>query len=141
MVHALKTVYSALRPRGLLLDVRPASPRPVVEVVHGGETAVDRRVEQLGRIDDSYRLETLAAADAAVNILVAGGLLTQERVETFSIYYYFPTVDSLFAYAAEHWRRANVSAALVARARQAVSNTSGELRIKRHLHAARYRRG
>ena len=65
---------------------------------------------------------------------------TRERVETFPIYYYAPSVDSLFAYAAEHWRSARISAALVARARKAVSTASGEFRFKRYLHAARYRR-
>ena len=75
MVHALESLYAALRPRGVLLDVRPAPTRPVVEVVHSGETAAQRWVQQLGRIDDSYRLETLAAADAALDTLIADGRL------------------------------------------------------------------
>jgi len=140
MVHALESLYAALRPRGVLLDVRPASTRPVVEVVHSGETAAARWVQPLGRIDDSYRLETLAAADAALDTLIADGRLTRERVETFPIYYYAPSVDSLLAYAAERWRNAHISAALVARVQKAASTASGEFRIKRYLHAARYRR-
>jgi hypothetical protein len=112
----------------------------VVEVVPSGRLAADRRVRRLGRIDDSYRLEKLAASDAALNTLVAEGLLTQERVEMVPIFYYAPTVDDLFAHAAERWQNAHISASLIARSRQVAATTGGKFRIKRELHAARYRR-
>jgi hypothetical protein len=71
-VHALKSLHAALRPNGLLLDVRPAPENPVVELVHGGDSTVDsrRRVLPLGHVDDSYRIGTLATADAALQMVI-----------------------------------------------------------------------
>ena len=52
-MNALERMWAALRPDGLLLDIRPAPQRPWVEVRRGESVA------PLGQIDDSYRFGTL----------------------------------------------------------------------------------
>jgi hypothetical protein len=139
-VHALESLHSALRPHGLLLDVRPASEHPVVEIVCGGDAVDrDRQVLQLGHLDDSFRMGTLAMADAALQTLVDARRFVWESTEAFTFIYHFDSAGAWLAYMAEHWSSAHVSAELVARAQTVFSAEAGELRILRTIQAARLR--
>lgn len=140
-MHALQSLYAALRPQGLLLDVRPAPEHPVVEVMRGrGAMDQSEQVVQLGQLDDSYRLRTLATADAALQTLIDAGRFVRERAETFTFIYHFDNVDTWLAYMAEHLSTAHISAELTVLARQELSAQTGELRILRAIQAARLRR-
>lgn len=128
-------MYSALRPGGVLLDVRPAPERAWVEVQRAGTA------RRLGQIDDPSRVKTLAASDAALQVLIDAGRFVREREQTFPFVYHFDSVDAWLAYMAEHWSSARVADELIGRAREALSShTNGELRIVRSIHAARLRR-
>jgi hypothetical protein len=144
-VHALETLHTTLRPQGLLLDVRPAPQHPWVEVQRGGamsRSGCGGRLGggRLGQVDDSYRIGTLAIADAALQTVIDAGRWVRERAETFTFVYHFDSVEAWLAYMAEHWSTAHLSTELIARAREEWSGAADELRIPRVIQAARLRR-
>jgi hypothetical protein len=125
---------AALRPDGLLLDIRPARAHPWVEVRRAGAA------ERLGQIDDSYRIGTLEIADAGLQTLIGVRRFALEQETTFDYIYHCGDVDAWLAFMAERWDSASVSDDLIARARTALAEDEGELRIVRAIHAACYRR-
>ena len=131
-MNALERMWAALRPGGLLLDIRPAPQRPWVEVRHGESVAT------LGQIDDSYRFGTLQVADAAVQTLVDAGRFVRERDVTFTFLYHLDSVDAWLNYMAEHWSSAIISADVIARAYDALPpGVEGEVHIPRIIRAIR----
>lgn len=118
MVHALGSVHKALRPGGVLVDVRPLpGDRPGLEV-HAGQ---DRLVTPCGFIDETddgieYRLAGAAAAFA-----VASGRF--ELVQQWQIEFrrYAASLDDLLAYFADHWTDAVIDAETQRRIRQAIA--------------------
>lgn len=136
-MHALKTMHTALRPRGLLLDVRPAPRHPWLEVQRGdtGERGI-----RLGQIDDSFRIGTLATADAALQTLIDAGWFVRESGETFTFVYQCDSVNTWLAHMAEHWSTARINAELIARAHSELAKGPGALRVLRAIYAARLRR-
>lgn len=96
---------------------------------------------RLGQLDDSFRIGTLATADAALQTLIDAGQLVRERAETFTFVYHFDSVPSWLTYMAEHWSSARISDALITRAQQELTAAPGEVQILRTLHASRLRRG
>lgn len=127
-------MHDALRPAGLLLDIRPAPQHPLVKVVRGGQAV------SIGQIDDSYRIGTLLSADAALQTLIDAGRFVRERETTFTFIYHFDSVEAWLGYMAEHWHSAGIDDDLVARARDVLSSGGGELRILRAVRAVRLRR-
>jgi len=133
-VNAVERMWAALRPGGLLLDIRPATEHPRVEIQRG------ERVVTIGRIDDSYRIGTLLVADTAVQMVVDAGQFAWERDERFTFVYHLESVDAWLAYMAEHWSSAVIAPDMIVRAREALpSRAEGELRILRTIRATRLR--
>jgi hypothetical protein len=140
-VHALDTIHAALRPQGLLLDVRPEPRHPWVEVQRCAAARVGERLERLGQVNDSYRHGTLAMADDALQTVIAAGRFARELGETFTFIYHFDSVDTWLTYLAEHWTSASFDPELIARAHAALpAGATGEVRILRDIHAARLRK-
>jgi hypothetical protein len=134
-VNALELMWAALRPGGLLLDIRPAPEHPWVEVQCG------ERVVRISQIDDSYRIGTLQVADAALQTLVDAGRSARDRDVTFIYMYHLDSVDAWLKYMAEHWSSAIISADMIARAHEALPpGVEGEVRIPRIIRATLLRR-
>ena len=133
-MNVLERMWNTLRPDGLLLDIRPATEHPRVEIQRG------ERVVTIGRIDDSYRIGTLLVADTAVQMVVDAGQFAWERDERFTFVYHLESVDAWLAYMAEHWSSAVIAPDMIVRAREALpSRAEGELRILRTIRATRLR--
>jgi hypothetical protein len=130
----LETVHTALRPTGFLLDIRPAQQQPWLEVIRA------ENCTRLGHIDDAYRMGTLAMADAALETVREAGLFEWEEEITFPFLYHCGEVDAWLAYMTDHWSSAAVDNTLIQRAREALREDPGDLRIRRTIHAARLRR-
>ena len=139
-MHALENIRAALRPGGVLVDVRPAPRHPLVELQRRGATDAGTGVLRLGQMDDIYRIETQASADAALQTLIDRGAFAPERAETFTFVYHFDSVEGWLAYMSEHWISARISDELRARARDARPAETDELRIVRAITARRLRR-
>ena len=73
-------IHTALRPGGLLVDIRPAQQQPCLEISRAETRA------RLGHIHDTYRMSTLAMADAALQTVIDAGLFVREEESTFPIY-------------------------------------------------------
>jgi hypothetical protein len=136
----LETLHTAMRPRGVLFDVRPAPHYPWVELARRASADDGSRVGQLGQIDDSYRMGTLAVADAALQTIIAAGAFRLEHVATFTFIYRFDCVASWLAYMTTHWCSARLSPELIARASAEPPENTNELRVPRVMSAARFRR-
>lgn len=133
-MHALEMIHTALRPGGLLLDIRPAQQQPWLEISHA------EMCTRLGHIHDTYRMSTLAMADAALETVIEAGLFEREEEITFPFVYHFGDLDAWLAYMADHWSSATVDATLTKRAQEALREDAGSLRIPRAIRAARLRR-
>ena len=133
-------MHSALRPRGLLLDVRPAPDHPWIAIKRVAATDGSERLIRLGQVDDSYRMGTLAIADAALQTVIAAGRFAPERAETFTFAYHFEGVEAMLAYMAERWSTAQVSDELIARVRGELAREAGETLALRAIRAERLRR-
>jgi hypothetical protein len=127
-------IHTALRPTGFLVDIRPAQQQPWLEVCRA------EKCIRLGQIDDAYRMGTLAMADAALETVREAGFFEREEDITFPFIYHCGDVDTWLAYMADHWSSATVDSALIERAREALREDPGDLRILRIIHAARLRR-
>lgn len=139
-MHALETIHTALRPQGLLLDVRPAPRHPIVEIARHAGTDEGKRWTPIGRVDDSYRHQTLAMSDAALLQVIEDGRFKPERAEAFTFIYHFERVETWLAHMAEHWSTAKLADELVAKARQEQARVVGEVRVLRVVNATRLRR-
>jgi hypothetical protein len=136
-VHALESLHAALRPNGLIIDVRPAPVHPTVAFVPrevGGRCLQSVR---LGQLDGSFRIGTLATADAALQTLIDAGQLVRDRAETFTFMYHFDSVPSWLTYMAEHWATVEIGEALIAHAQAELAVAPGEVQILRTMHASR----
>lgn len=139
-MHALETMHSALRPQGLLLDVRPARQRPWIAIRQGDAANRSGRLVRVGQMDDSYRLGTLARADEALLTLIDAGRFVQERAETFTFVYHFDSIETLLTYMTEHWSNAKTNGAVIDQARETLSRETGEVLVLRAIRATRLRR-
>jgi len=139
-VNALQRLHTALRPEGLLLDIRPARRHPWVEIVTGGALDGRESVIRLGQLDDSFRMRTLATADAALQTLIKAGQFVPEHAEAFTFVYHWASVDVWLVYMAEQWNSARIGDELIAHAREEFEEDASELRILRTIQATRLRR-
>jgi hypothetical protein len=72
--------------------------------------------------------------------MVEQGLFARERSIGFEVLYHFRGVDQWLAYRAERGTSTEVAPALLARAREVLAETAGELLIRERMRASRYRR-
>jgi hypothetical protein len=129
---ALGAVHAALRPGGVLLDVRPA-PRntPVQLRTH------DARLIILGEVDEWSHIEDSALAEMALDSVIAARQFELERVVRYTVLAHFASVDAWLEYRAAHPGKSSVADELLERARALLVSGAGELRLEREVLAAR----
>jgi hypothetical protein len=140
MVHALETIRSSLRPQGILLDVRPASEKAVVEIAHREAADRPEHLVRIGDVDELFCVGTLADADAALGAEIEAGLFVREHARAFTFTYHFDSVEAWLAYTAARWSTARIGSDLIARAHAEWSGATDELLLRRIISAARLRR-
>jgi hypothetical protein len=134
VVNALKIIRDALRQDGLLLDIRPTPAHPSVEVWRDGEA------NPIGQIDDSYRISTILATDAALQTAIDAGWFVREDDLRFTFIYHFDSIDAWLEYMSADWSSALLSAETLRRARALLPvGVEGDLRILRTIRATRLR--
>lgn len=132
-MHVLHRVHRWLRPGGLVLDIHPEPEDARVEVRAGNRVRFVGPYARAAIYDNIHRArDTLAG-------LVGEGLFARERSTAFEVLYHFPSVDAWLAYRVERGTSTEVDAALLARARRELADTSGELLIREQMRATRYR--
>ena len=86
MVHALSEARRALKPGGRLIDLRPSMRNRSVELALSSATLC------VGEIDSASTFPDHVAADAALDVALAGGEFRLEHQTTF---HYLSDLDSL----------------------------------------------
>lgn len=138
MVHALKEVWRALVPDGVLIDLRPYTANPPLEIVAGGQARL------AGHFDNSADLADDLAADKAIEHLVREGWFIRERKGAFDFAWYGDTPDEMKAYADDRWGdKMRLSKAALSKARRlfAHSGEGARVRLRTRIIIARYQKG
>ncbi len=97
MVHALEESRRVLTHNGRLIDIRPLSSYPPVEVI----TSNGARLA--GRADDSLGIPDDQAANNAIADAVRQGIFFKDAEEQFEFFYYWDTVEQMQAYVEDRW--------------------------------------
>jgi hypothetical protein len=136
MVHALQECWRVLVPDGQLIDMRPRTSKPDVELVF------DDAIRTAGQLDDSAADSDDEAADRAIASLVSSGLLARKEERRFSFNYIWQSVAQMQAYLEGTWSaHTYVPPQVVARAHE-LSAAGGLIhcRLRRVLMMADYRK-
>jgi hypothetical protein len=97
MVHALKEIWRVLVPCGQLIDIRPRTSNPDVELV------LDDSLLVAGQIDDSRAEADYDEADKAIATVISDELFVKQEERRFSFAYYWPTPEQMQAYIEDNW--------------------------------------
>ena len=133
-MHVLHRVHRWLRPGGRLLDIHPEPEDARVEVRHRDHLTF------VGPYQRAAIYKNIHAARDALAGVVDEGLFARERSVGFEVLYHFDRVDAWLAYRVERGTSTEVDPALLARARDVLAKTPGELLIREQMRATRYRR-
>ncbi len=137
MVHALKEVGRVLKIKGKLVDLRPVTCRPTLEIFVAG------KAERAGEIDDSPEEPDDLAANAAIREVVATGLFEEEEKCWFEYPYYWRTLEQMTQYFEEKWSQyAILPGDVVQKAQELVKSEAfdSKLRVQRRMLIATYRK-
>ncbi len=98
MVHALNEIHRILKPRGILIDLRPVEDNWSVEVVTstGNQVAGKLMDMPVGIADDN-------AAFQAMNEVEALGWFSKEKDDEFGFFYIWDTPSEMKSYIDEEW--------------------------------------
>ena len=97
MVHALNESWRVLRNDGWLIDIRPYSLSPPVEVI------IDEAVLIAGPIDSSAGVPDDEASDRAIQEVVENGAYSKSEAGSFKFAYYWDTLEHMKDYIEERW--------------------------------------
>ena len=135
MVHALQEAHRALRPGGILIDLRPSVQNRRIDLeLPSGRLAV-------GEIDSSATAADHQAADDALRGALARGLFRGEHDADFELLIDLDSVEDLRGYAAA-LRRSVLPDDVLDRLARRVADVDGDfvIRVRRGMMIARYRK-
>lgn len=96
-MHALQECWRVLASNGKLLDIRPRTSNPDVELIF------NESFYSAGQIDDSAGQIDDEAADRAIANLVSRDFFVKLDEQRFSFAFYWPTLDQMQAYIEKYW--------------------------------------
>jgi hypothetical protein len=136
MVHALDEIRRVLKPRGILLDVRPVEDQWEVQVASSSVIAtagflVDMPV---GIADDQ-------AAFAAMREAESRGWYRKEREEEFAFFYYWDTPSEMKEFMEEEWEdfeKLEEDVYQKTKSLWASANADARLRVRVKMHIAKW---
>ena len=135
MVDALLQAWRTLRSGGILIDLRPFTCRPPVDVLDGDE----RR--RAGRVDDTGGQEDDDAADEAIMSAVELGYFAKKEQRTFPFAYYWDSIEGMVEYIEDRWSdTSKIPPGTLENARRFVAQAQGKvtLRVTNQLMIAQY---
>lgn len=135
MVHALEESWRVLKPSGVMIDLRPISSYPPVEIVSGTES------QSAGHIDDTNDRADDIATDEAIDQVLQRGLFEQHKSDQFSFSLYWNSVDDMQAYAEDRWSKSEQIPSHVLRQAKQLMDTAGDaakIRLRRPVILATY---
>ena len=98
MVHALREIHRTLKPKGVLLDLRPLEDSWSVEISSGAGWQASGRLSDMpiGIADD-------AAANEAMKDVESRGWFIQKKMEEFPFFYYWDTPSEMKEFMEDEW--------------------------------------
>jgi len=135
MVHALNEIRRVLTSGGYLIDLRPFSAKPPVEIVSGD------KIIPAGYVDDSHDFPDYLAANDAVEHMTTNGLFSREQSDTFELYTYWDTISEFETYM-DTGTTSILPSETLATVKQVLSRLDSTARIRERLNMtiARYRK-
>lgn len=124
MVHALEEVWRVIEADGWLIDIRPVSSNPPLDIILKDE------VQSAGEIDDSASVLDDDLANDALEIVFGRGDYVKERVERFTLSSYWETVEGLTSYAEENWETTKIPETTLANAKKMIEQSEGKPKIR-----------
>ena len=125
MVHALREIWRALKPGGLLLDLRPLAANMPVEILGVERTAV---AGYLDTAPEAYADDR--AADAALVTVEREGLFAREREGAFDFLWYWDTPEEMQAFIAEKWTDTRLPEEVLVETRRLMAETGDNTRVR-----------
>jgi len=92
MVHALKEVHRTLIPSAYLIDLRPVTDKPPVDVV------IDDRIISAGFIDNTAGRDDDLMATQSIQHMVTDGHFERIKSTNFDLYTYWDTLEAFLTY-------------------------------------------
>lgn len=137
MVHALHEAHRVLKRGGQLIDPRPLSSHPPIDIM------TSSGVVSAGNVDETPGVPDDQAADQAIEQVVHSGRFEMTSREKFKLATYWESLDGLLEYATERWTAtARIPDEVRQRAVELVDHEEDDprVRIVREMHLAVYRR-
>ncbi len=133
-MHALRKLYAALRPRGVLLDVHPEPEHSPVEIRRIAETIAIGQVDQIEDIAD------ITGAYASLRQVLDAGLYVLEDERTFDFVRHFESIETMLAYREARQSSGTIAEEVLVRGRELLAEAPGEVCVRHMIRAACYRK-
>lgn len=125
MVHALEESWRVLAPGGQLVDIRPLTSNPPLEVIFNEEISI------AGQVDDSVDTPSDIAANEAVKEVVNRGIFLKQQEERFEFAYYWDKLEDMEAYIEDQWSDwVNLPQEVSGKARRLTKDFDGNVRYR-----------
>lgn len=137
MVHALYESWRVVKRGGWLIDLRPYSLNPPVEVI------INDSVRIAGPIDSSAGVPDDEAADQAINEVVKDGAFSKSEEGSFRFAYYWETLEHMKDYIEDRWSDStHLPHDMLERAERLVNESDGpvQIRIRSNMKIVRYKK-
>ena len=137
MVHALEESWRVLAPGGQLVDIRPLTSNPPLEVIFNEEISI------AGQVDDSVDAPSDIAANEAVKEIVNRGIFLKQQEERFEFAYYWDKLEDMEAYIEDQWSDwVNLPQEVSAKARRLTKDFAGNVqyRVQVDMLISRYKK-
>ena len=136
MVHALKEIWRVLAPGGVMIDLRPLTELPPVEVVADGQAA------SAGRLDEPQADPDDQAANEALAQVEREQVFICERRGAFVLSYYWDTPGEMKAHIDEKWTHTRLPEEVLAEANRLVAcaGADARVRVRRNMVISRWRK-
>jgi hypothetical protein len=137
MVHALEESWRILAPGGQLVDIRPLTSNPPLEVIYNEEISI------AGQVDDSVDTPSDIAANEAAKEVVNRGIFLRQQEERFEFAYYWDKLEDMEAYIEDQWSDwVNLPQEVSAKARRLTKDFAGNVqyRVQVDMLISRYKK-
>ena len=134
-MHVLTKVNQWLRPDGVLLDLHPEPEHPTIDF-----HLPDSNIVPLGQLDMTSLISNIRAARAALGSLVEAGWFRSERSLVFDFSSCFSSVDQWLRHREDRRATSVLAPDIVARARQFLAASGGEVCVTERIQATRLAR-
>ena len=125
MVHALEESWRVLAPGGQLVDIRPLTSNPPLEVIFNEEISI------AGQVDDSVDTPSDIAANEAVKEVVNRGIFLKQQEERFEFAYYWDKLEDMEVYIEDQWSDwVNLPQEVSGKARRLTKDFDGNVRYR-----------